>query len=830
MASHSADADARPSRNSDDEEASRRSRARVSRACTRCRTRKDKCDGHQPECSNCANAGQPCIYLAATKKRGLPEGYVRGLEKLWAVMLQKVDGLDTAVRHVVETHEDELLHIWNHQRFGDELHTAWKDSSVLADLEKLLSRMDHSPQLDLKRKRDREDSETLPASTNSPGNTLPLTPDFKVTDISTVAQSTAAPHIALSDQWLGQLPQNRSNPTNLEPPTSVGLNLERPPIPPLVSSNLASQRVPLPPSASLLLDQYFTFTHCWFPILDRPYVLRKFYEHTRSRNPVQLDSGDLACLWAICAYSEQQTKHLRLRPSSAPAALVANMRARAKDLIPSDSGPFAIGHVQALLLLVLLDVGLGDWTSAWMLIGYAVRALLDAQEAHNPQLHGRMSTGTAAFLNGRGNGAGPSSESTGVKQQRWQAVQQACLILETVVSLRLRRIPHLRRSHFNLDVVQLMDEDGHEEWEPWLGNGGDRAPSHEPAFVISCFNRLTELCVIANEAADTMCYGANPGGSSAQQVLFQLHALSERYCFAIAEAKRRPPHQILLQTCHFIVESALLQTSPGINQHPVARCREILELFDQSWNLPDICGIPSVLVAFCQLLAPSVIWGNSIKTRSRLSTLWPGFGSSDAGAFDSTSARAASVSAQTSVSVNSPLLSISPPGFQPPSTLVSSTTRNMERPAPFGYQGEPRYNKALQLQQQPQPAARDYERMSIDGPGQDQMNIGLEKRMGFGVGTSPSFNGDEIDALFHEMAQLDTTQWTMDRTEGLKDFGFADDSTFEAFCNDPDRLMLSDGYMGPAFNGGNLAPGGQAAAMRGDGPQLGRMSFEDIFR
>jgi hypothetical protein len=154
----------------------------------------------------------------------------------------------------------------------------------------------------------------------------------------------------------------------------------------------------------------------------------------------------------------------------------------------------------------------------------------------------------------------------------------------------------------------------------------------------------------------------------------------------------------------------------------------------------------------------------------------------------------------------------------------------MERPLSFGYQGEAHYNNALQLQQQTQPAARDYERMAIDVPGQDQMNVGVEKQMGLGVGTSPSFNGDEIDALFHEMAQLDTTQWTMDRTEGLKDFGFADDSTFEAFCNDPDRLMLSDGYMGPAFNGGSLASGAQAAAMRGDGPQLGRMSFEDIFR
>ncbi|ETI27829.1 hypothetical protein G647_00278 [Cladophialophora carrionii CBS 160.54] len=830
MASHSTGADARPSRNSDDEEASRRSRARVSRACTRCRTRKDKCDGLQPQCSNCASAGQPCIYVAATKKRGLPEGYVRGLEKLWAVMLQKVDGLDKAVRRVVDEREDELLHIWNHHKFGDELHTVWKDSSVLADLEKLLSRIDHGPQQDLKRKRDREDSEVLPALTSSPEKTLALTPDFKVTGISATTRLTEPARSGLSDQWLGQRPQTEPSATNLEPPTTVDLNLGRPPIPWLLSSDLGSERVPLPPSAPMLLDQYFTYTHCWFPILDRPYVLRKFYEHTRPKNPVQLDSGDLACLWAICAYSQQQTKHLGLQPSLGPSASVANMRARARDLIPPDSGPFAISHVQALLLLVLLDVGLGDWTSAWMLTGYAVRALLDARETHFSQQHGRMLTSAASVLAGPGNVAGAHSQSTGVKQQRWQAVLQGCFILESVVSLRLRRIPHLRRSQFNTDFVQLIDEDGHDEWEPWLVNSGDRPPSHEPAFAISCFNRLTELCAIANEATDIICYGADPGASSAQQVWNQLHALSERYCFSVAEVERRPPHQMLLQACHFIVESALLQTTHDVPQHPAPECRKILKLFDQSWNLPDKCGIPSILAAFCQLLGPSAIWGNSVETSSRLSTSWPGFRSSNAAAIDSTTARPPSLSAHTSGSVNSPLLPISPFGFQSNPTLLDSTIRNTERPVSVGYQGGTRYNNTFHLQQQTGPAASDYGRMSIDIPGQDQMDVGLEKQMAVGSGTSPSFNGDEIDALFHEMAQLDTTQWTMDRTQGLKDFGFTDDSTFQAFCNDPDRLMLSEGYMGPAFNGGSLASGGQGAAARGADAQLGGMSFEDIFR
>lgn len=63
---------------------------------------------------------------------------------------------------------------------------------------------------------------------------------------------------------------------------------------------------------------------------------------------------------------------------------------------------------------------------------------------------------------------------------------------------------------------------------------------------------------------------------------------------------------------------------------------------------------------------------------------------------------------------------------------------------------------------------------------------------------SPSFHGDEIDAIFHEMAHLDTNEWSTERALGLKDFGFADDLTFQAFCNDPERLIApGDGMQQP---------------------------------
>jgi len=56
------------------------------------------------------------------------------------------------------------------------------------------------------------------------------------------------------------------------------------------------------------------------------------------------------------------------------------------------------------------------------------------------------------------------------------------------------------------------------------------------------------------------------------------------------------------------------------------------------------------------------------------------------------------------------------------------------------------------------------------------------------VEASPSFHGDDVDAIFHNLVHLDTTEWANSRSQGLQDFGFADDMTFQAFCNDPERM------------------------------------------
>ena len=56
-------------------------RKRIRRACDFCRSKKAKCDGKSPVCSNCFANKEECIYSQPVKRRGLPTGYTHDLEK-----------------------------------------------------------------------------------------------------------------------------------------------------------------------------------------------------------------------------------------------------------------------------------------------------------------------------------------------------------------------------------------------------------------------------------------------------------------------------------------------------------------------------------------------------------------------------------------------------------------------------------------------------------------------------------------------------------------------------------------------------------------------------
>ena len=55
--------------------------SRIAQACDRCRSKKIRCDGTRPTCSQCANVGFECRTSDKLSRRAFPRGYTESLEE-----------------------------------------------------------------------------------------------------------------------------------------------------------------------------------------------------------------------------------------------------------------------------------------------------------------------------------------------------------------------------------------------------------------------------------------------------------------------------------------------------------------------------------------------------------------------------------------------------------------------------------------------------------------------------------------------------------------------------------------------------------------------------
>ena len=67
------------------------SQSRVAQACDRCRSKKIRCDGVRPCCTQCANVGFECKTSDKLSRRAFPRGYTESLE-------ERVRSLESEVR------------------------------------------------------------------------------------------------------------------------------------------------------------------------------------------------------------------------------------------------------------------------------------------------------------------------------------------------------------------------------------------------------------------------------------------------------------------------------------------------------------------------------------------------------------------------------------------------------------------------------------------------------------------------------------------------------------------------------------------------------------
>ncbi len=103
------------------------SQARIAQACDRCRSKKIRCDGIRPCCSQCATVGFECKTSDKLSRRAFPRGYTESLE-------ERVRQLEAEVRELKEAldEKDELIDIMSKIQNGASGESSRRPSDTLS--------------------------------------------------------------------------------------------------------------------------------------------------------------------------------------------------------------------------------------------------------------------------------------------------------------------------------------------------------------------------------------------------------------------------------------------------------------------------------------------------------------------------------------------------------------------------------------------------------------------------------------------------------------------------------------------------------------------------
>ncbi|CAG8013906.1 unnamed protein product [Penicillium salamii] len=507
-------------------------RQRVSRACDSCRSKKDKCDGKQPICSTCASLSRPCTYKANPKKRGLPTGYIRSLELLWGLVFQRIHGSEDVMRALMRSTNlpSHLATMGKEAEGSDALMASFKNSAVLRDIERILVMLEQ-PEEERERSLQAYGDGETPLDVDSILSSADAQEWHIPEGLET--RETPLPGISPSRTAIGISPfKNPSRSTRecgvqteLDDVSSPSFALQ----PNYDDPRSLSTKTPLqlPYNAWPLFDIYFSYTQCWFPILEKHDILRTAFQYTEGDVFISRfapGSGEHAALWAVLTLASLQdasisaTRQTDEQPRD--QLTPSQMYDIARQLIPSESGPHEIGHVQALLILGLVKFGQQEWTASWMLIGQAAR------------ISNTLGLDQPSY---------PSSSRTADQEKqlgRAKHVFLGCFFLETFVAEKTSQCPSLRRA--DLARVGSINEDGLEEWHPWEDQTGLRPPQSSrssmqrgPLHALSTFNRLVSLVSILNELC---CCKYDPTISRSQ--LEQLELQLQRWVTALPKSYR----------------------------------------------------------------------------------------------------------------------------------------------------------------------------------------------------------------------------------------------------------------------------------------------------
>ena len=401
------------------------------------------------------------------------------------------------------------------------------------------------------------------------------------------------------------------------------------------------------------------------------------------------------------------------------------------------------------------------------------------------------------------------------------ATLQACCILDTLVAGHLTLRPHLRRS--DLQAIDYLEEDGSEDWEPWRPTGATPGSSLEPAFTNGCFNRFFDTVMIMNDVMTCDEEQEMNRSSFLKGRNSALDVLESKYP-AVSPDGLILPHHLMLRIFRISAVLSILKSSVelGGSIDRLARTAwDVLALLSQQSlapalafrNIAPIFEIPlraasdAAISSRLQLAAISDMpsyadFANSITTLLvKFSSSWPVFSPLASLLQSDTLRNGNSLHINDGVPMNNFAGPVDgwPAQANITSRVVAESSSWVTSNNYFPDVIDPRLSRDESFRAMS---------LNVSQPNQDGMDLAIA-RMGPSTPAglvmpavteaSPSIYGDEVDAIFHNLVHLDTTDWTDNRQKGLADFGFADEDAFQAFCNDPERLLATDGMAQAGF-------------------------------
>jgi hypothetical protein len=302
-------------------------RQRVSLACDGCRMARERCDGGRPACRTCVSQKRACSYTPASKKRGVQTGYLRTVELSLAWLCENYPEGEEALHQLLKGNDGAKL--LTKDKAGNQLHRKWSRSKIHKEIGRLLS-----------------DGSEIPGDNNS-------------------AEDSETDGDAAVD-------------TQIPPP---------PPPPTTTTTEKRMMDTSLPGNWRRLIEIYFSYTHCWLPIVSKDAIIATAQAFPAQGIPLNSTvdfPSAYAELWAVLALAAFQDASSQRRPASEQRLSPQRIYFIARNMMPSEERRFELPHLRALLLHSMVLIGQGAALAAWMLVGTAVRLALPSGSTSSP--------------------------------------------------------------------------------------------------------------------------------------------------------------------------------------------------------------------------------------------------------------------------------------------------------------------------------------------------------------------------------------------------------------------------------------------------------------